>query len=68
MANIKTEFSNLSKNKYFKTTLEKLTLNKDLDNNELSYVLSLSIVFYDWYKQTQEEFEKFKKQRQRQHG
>lgn len=53
---VKEEFDKLAKNKYFKNILKKITLEEKLDYDELSYILVLSIIFYDWYKKTEKEY------------
>lgn len=47
--NVKSQFTRIYKEEYFKKILVKLTLNQQLDSNEAEYVLSLSLIFYDWY-------------------
>jgi hypothetical protein len=43
--NVKSQFTRIYKEEYFKKILVKLTLNQQLDSNEAEYVLSLSLNF-----------------------
>ena len=50
---VKSVFTSLKKeDEYFNNVIKKVTLKNELDNNELSYVLSLSILFCNLYHQT----------------
>ncbi|CCV63895.1 DEAD/DEAH box helicase [Alteracholeplasma palmae J233] len=53
---IKTKFTNIYKNEYFGKILDKLSLNLPINENESTYVINLSLVFYDYYLKENQEY------------